>query len=162
MNRNIDIVLYEEHEKVNYYTLCFSDEEATEFDKFLDQFPEGCKYDDDIDIILTWIDKIGERGAFERYFRVREGKMGDNVCAIPIELEDCEIRLYVIRLSDNVLILGNGGVKKTKTYNEDPHLNSCVELLQAIDGYLQNRLRNEQVSIFRNKLYGNLHFYLNK
>jgi hypothetical protein len=103
-----------------------------------------------------------EKGAFERHFRVREGKFNDNVCAIPIELENCEIRLYVLRLSDNIVILGNGGLKTTDTYNKNPQLSSCVELLQKVDGYLKSRIGKKQVNIINKKLIGNLHFYLDK
>ena len=71
---------FEEHENVNFYTLRFHGEE-TEVDKFLDKFPEGCEYDDDIDVIIKKMDQIGERGALKRYFRP-EGK---NVWAVPIE-----------------------------------------------------------------------------
>ena len=54
MKSEIYIEIFEEHEKVNFYTLRFQGEE-TEVDKFLDQFPEGCEYDEDIDIIIKWI-----------------------------------------------------------------------------------------------------------
>lgn len=156
MKSEISIELFEEHEKVNFYTLRFQDEE-TEVDKFLDQFPEGCKYDKDIDIIIKWIDQIGKRGALERHFRP-EGKRSDGVWAIPIET--ASLRLYVIRLSDHILILGNGGVKNTETYNEDPFLNDCVELLQEVDGYIKSRIKNGQISLYQKQLFGNLTFHL--
>lgn len=35
-------------------------------------------------MIVAWLDRIGETGALERYFRP-EGKYGDGVSAIPIE-----------------------------------------------------------------------------
>ena len=64
MKYKIEIELFEEHQAVNFYTLRLQDE-VTEVDKFLDQFPEGCEYDEDIDIIIKWIEQIGERGALE-------------------------------------------------------------------------------------------------
>ncbi len=51
MNRIISIELFEEHDKVNFYTLCFDGEE-TEIDKFLNHFPEDCEHDDDISILI--------------------------------------------------------------------------------------------------------------
>ncbi|WP_339738440.1 hypothetical protein [uncultured Sunxiuqinia sp.] len=156
MKSPIAIELFEEHDKVNFYTLRFQDEE-TEVDKFLDQFPEGCEYDEDIDIIIRWIDQIGKSGALQRYFRP-EGKPGDHVCAIPIETT--HLRLYVIRLSEHIVILGNGGVKTTRTYNEDPFLNSCVELLQEVDGYIKSRVQKGQLVIYEKQLFRNLTFHL--
>jgi hypothetical protein len=56
----IEIELFEEHETVYFYTIRFQDEE-TEVDKFLNQFPEGCEYDNNIDILIKWIDEIAMR-----------------------------------------------------------------------------------------------------
>lgn len=46
------------------------------------------------------------------------------------------LRLYCIRVSDRLLILGGGGEKKTKTYQEDPILFEKVHTLQEIDKVL--------------------------
>jgi len=154
----IEIELFEEHETVCFYTIRFQDEE-TEVDKFLDQFPEGCEYDNDIDILIKWIDEIGRRGALERYFRP-EGKRSDNVCAIPIDTSS--LRLYVIRLTEHIVILGNGGIKSTATYNEDPNLKACVALLQEIDGSIGVRIKKGQLLIYQKNLFGNLTFDLKR
>jgi hypothetical protein len=152
----IEIELFEGHETVNFYTLKFQDE-ATEVDKFLDQFPEGCEYDVDIDVIIKWIEQIGERGALERYFRT-EGKIIDRVCAIPIET--ASLRLYVIRLTENIVILGNGGIKSSATYNEDPVLSAYVKILQEVDYHIRARIEKGQISIYQKKIFGNLTFPL--
>ncbi|HSM46313.1 MAG TPA: hypothetical protein VK872_00745 [Draconibacterium sp.] len=154
MNTTISIELFEEHDKVNFYTLRFQNEE-TEIEKFFDKFPEDCEFDEDIEIIIKWMDQIGKRGALERYFRP-EGKRKDNVWAIPVETSS--LRLYVLRLSENILILGNGDVKTTKKYNEDTFLSKCVELLQEVDGYLKARINKEQISVYQKQLFGNLRF----
>jgi hypothetical protein len=154
----INIELFEEHDKVNFYTLRFEGEE-TETDKFLDQFTEACEFEEDLDILIRSIDKIGERGALERYFRM-EGKIKDRVCAIPIE--SASLRLYLIRLSDNIVILGNGGVKKTEKYEEDIFLNNCVELLQEIDRIIKRMEQNQRLHIYQKNLFGNLTFYIDR
>lgn len=156
MNRTISIELFEEHDEVNFYTLCFDGNE-TEIDKFFDRFPEGCEYDEDVNIIIKWIDTIGKRGALQRYFRP-ESKQHDNIYAIPIETS--KLRVFVIRISDEIVILGNGGIKKTQTYNEDPELNEIVELLQKVNQYLNSRLRDSKIHCYQKTLYGNLVFYL--
>lgn len=158
MKSKINIELFEEHEKVNFYTLRFVDD-ISEVDKFLDKFPEGSEYDEDIDILIKWIENIGQRGAHERHFRP-EGKRTDNVMAMPTPIETSKLRLYVIRLSEEIVILGNGGVKKTRTYNEDPELNECVELLQTIDGFLKFRLQKGKINIYNKELLGDLIFHL--
>ena len=158
MKSEINIELFEEHERVNFYTLRFSGDD-TEVDKFLDKFPEGSEYDEDIDIIIKWIDRIGERGAHERHFRP-EGKRRDNVMAMPTPIETSNLRLYVIRLTENIVILGNGGLKTTRTYNEDPILNQFVELLQKLDQYIKSRIKKGTLNIYNKELIGKLNFHL--
>ena len=85
------------------------------------------------------IGKIADYGAFERFFRP-EGKMNDRVCALPVLRS--KLRLYCLRLSDSILILGNGGVKKTKTYNEDDALKGYVITFQKHLAKSQVRLQN--------------------
>lgn len=87
-----------------------------------------------------------------------ESKMQDNINAIPIETSN--LRIYVIRINNEIVILGNGGIKSTTTYNEDPHLNAIVELLQKINMYLNSRLRNSKIHYYQKNLYGDLNFYL--
>jgi hypothetical protein len=154
VKKRLEIELFEEHENVNIYTIRFKNE-SSEFDKFLDKFPIGCDFDEDLNIIIKWVDKIGEKGVLERYFRC-EGKFKDDVFAIPIETSN--LRLYVIRISDNVLILGNGGNKKTKTYNEDTQLNSYVEQLQELDCLINKRVKLGLIQIKGKQLLGNLEF----
>ena len=48
-----------------------------------------------------------------------------------------KLRLYCLRLSDSVLIVGNGGTKNTKTYDENPELNGYVIDLQRLDDILR-------------------------
>jgi hypothetical protein len=144
----ISIVLFESHETVNFYTLQFKGEE-TETDKFLDKFPGGCKYERDIDIIIKWIEIIGERGALERYFR-QEGKIRDNIYAIP--LDKSKLRLYIIRVTDNIVIIGNGGIKKTKKY-QNTILENHVQLLQEVDHFLHLGLTEGVIQIYNNELF---------
>ena len=89
-----NIELIEEYDKVNFYSIHLSDSELSEFEDFFEKFPVGCEYDEDIDVIISWLDRIAERGALERYFRP-EGRYGDGVGVIPIEVGN-KIRLYCL------------------------------------------------------------------
>lgn len=154
MKKRLEIELFEEHTNVNIYTIRFKNE-ITEIEKFLDKFPQGCEFDLDVSIIIKWLDNIGKRGALERYFRI-EGKFKDRVFALPIE--NSNLRLYVIRISDEILILGNGGKKKTKAYNKDPELNNIVEQLQLIDCLITAKERQGIIQIKGKQLLGKLEF----
>ena len=95
MKQKYTIELVEEYEKVNFYSIHLEDKELTEMEAFFEKFPIGCDYDNEIDVIISWIDKIAEKGALERYFRP-EGRYGDGVGVIPIEVGN-KLRLYCLR-----------------------------------------------------------------
>jgi len=156
VKRKIEIELYEEYEAVNFYTVKF-EYEKTEFDKFLDAFIDNPKYKRDIDRILSNIKQISQRGALERYFR-NEGKYSDGVYALPVF--SCKLRLYVLRISDEVLILGNGGIKLTATYNEDEKLNKMVSLLQLIEKQFKSRRSSKQIQIKNKTICGDVKFII--
>jgi len=57
-------------------------------------------------------------------------------------------------MSDSVLIVGNGGVKNTKTYEQDPELNGYVINLQKLDALLREDIRKGIVVIEATEIYG--------
>lgn len=141
---------------MNIYSIRFEGEEYSEFEKFLRKFPEDSEYDEDVQRILVWIDKIIEKGALERYFKP-EGPYGSNVNAIPIETN--KLRLYCYRISDNILIIGNGDVKDSKRWQDSQTLSPHVTLLIDVSRYIVSRLRKGQIKIIdRKELIGNLQF----
>lgn len=73
MTQQYSIELIEEHDAVNFYSIHLNKEELSELERFFEKFPVGSSYDEDVDIIIAWLDKIGEIGALERYFR-NEGR----------------------------------------------------------------------------------------
>jgi len=143
-----DIRLIEEHDAVNFYSIMLEGEELTELEKFFDKFPVGCEYDEEMDVIVAWLDKIGEVGALERYFRP-EGKYGDGVSAIPVD--SGKLRLYCIRLSDKILIFGNGDVKDTKSWQES-----------ETSRFIASRIRDGKLLLVDKEIVGDLQFILDE
>ena len=155
MSQRYCLELFEENDNLNLYTIRLKDEKLTEFEKFLDKFPNDCKYKEDIDIIISWIEKITEKGALSRYFKP-EGKYGDGVGAIPIETNN--IRLYCLRLSDKILILGNGGIKDADTWQDSPTLSPFVELLIDTSRFINTRRQKGNIQLNDKTIAGNLNF----
>lgn len=151
--------MIEEHDAVNFYSIHLEGKVISEMEAFFEKFPFGSSYDDDIDIIISWLDKIGAVGALERYFRY-EGKYGDGVCAIPIETNN--LRLYCIRLSDKILIFGNGGLKDTKTWQESETLTEYVRLLIDTSRFISSRIKDGSLYIIDKEILGNLNFKRNE
>lgn len=155
MTQRYHLELIEEHDAVNMYSVHLEAEELSELERFFEKFPEGCEYDEDIDIIIAWLDHIGKTGALERYFRY-EGRYGDGVTAIPIETSN--LRLYCIRLSDKVLIFGNGGVKDCATWEESNTLSEYVEMLMDTSMFIASRLADGTIYLVDKEIIGNLNF----
>ena len=130
----LDLVLVNETDKCTIYTLQFEGENETEFERFYSKFKDDAVYNPDLMRIVAFINKIAQNGAFERLFRP-EGKMSDHVVALPVIAS--KLRLYCLRLSDKILILGNGGVKNSRTYDEDDTLKGYVITLQDFERLLK-------------------------
>lgn len=160
MEQRYTIELIEEHEQVNFYSIKLEEEELAELDRFFEKFPEGCEYDDEIDVILAWMDHIAEHGALERYFRP-EGKFGDGVGVIPIDLGN-KVRLYCLRLSDNILVFGNGGIKDASSWEQSPTLAPYVELLIETSKFIASRIKSGAIVLVDKEILGNLNFVRNE
>ena len=156
MKQEYSIELLEEHEKVNFYSIKMVGEELTEMEAFVEKFPIGCDYDDEIDVIISWLDQIAERGALERYFRP-EGKYGDGVGVIPIDVGN-KLRLYCLRLSDKILVFGNGGAKDSKSWQESESLAPYVRLLIDTSRFISSRIKDGTLVLVDKEIVGNLNF----
>lgn len=64
------------------------------------------------------------------------------------------MRLYCLRMSDQILIVGNGGVKTTRTYNEDPILSGYVLDLQKFEKLIRAGIKNGALSIEEKEIIG--------
>ena len=138
-------------DNVGLYSICFDNNAENEYEKFLTKYKDNARLNEDFRSIVMAMKKIIAHGALERYFRP-EGKYGDDLVALSIDSR--RLRLYCLRMSDQVLIVGNGGVKSTKTYEESEELSGYVMDLQKFDTLLRQALKNGIVSIERNVITG--------
>ena len=144
MKKNTTVELVEQSAKVSFYSISFQMDRTTEFERFLSKFEEEAEFNEDYQKILAALEIILDKGALERYFRP-EGALHDNLCALP--LESGSIRLYCLRISDEILILGNGDRKTTRTYQEDTRLLGYALDLQKFDRLLKDDLDEGFVTI---------------
>ena len=109
--------------KVDFYTIKLDDNELTEFELFVDKdFPE---HESELEIIYTAIEEMQYRGAKSIYF-----KDESNANAMPVVTKaimdsnkgDYGIRLYCIRLTDNLVVLLNGDIKT------EPKAQDCINV----------------------------------
>ena len=139
----------EQNDNVGMFSICFEGSEVSEFEKFLNEFKDNATYNKDFNVILLALSKIIDKGALERFFR-NEGRMTDNVKALAIDSR--KLRLYCLRISDQILILENGGVKTTRTYQEDSKLSGYVMDLQTFDKVLLKAQKSGKVTIEKNMI----------
>ena len=140
----VELILLNEGNRCTLYSIQFTSEDDSEYERFYSKFIEYVKLNRDLLRIVQLVDKIAEEGALERLFRP-EGKMKDSVVALPVL--SSKLRLYCLRLSDGILILGNGGVKQSRTYEEDDSLRGYVLTLQKFEELLKEGQRDGSVIV---------------
>lgn len=152
-----ELRLVEDAKNCTLYTIQFTSEDSSEFERFYAKFKDDVELNPDLMRIVSFIDRIANFGALERFFRP-EGRMNDNTCALPVV--SSKLRLYCLRLSDKILILGNGGIKKTRTYNEDDELKGYVLTLQKFDRLIAEGVKDGTIIITENTIETNKTFDL--
>ena len=138
-------------ERATLYSISFEMDGTTEFEKFVEEFESNSVFNQDYQRIIAALQVILQKGALERFFRP-EGKMDDHVQAIPIT--GGRLRLYCLRISEQIVILGNGGVKTTASYQQDPKLFGYVMDLQRFERILKENIDKGYVSIEERELKG--------
>lgn len=76
--------------------------------------------------------------------------MSDQVCALPIQ--SSRLRLYCLRLTDQIVIIGNGGEKTAATYEESEELNGYVLDLQSFNKIINSELKKGAITIEETQL----------
>ena len=71
--------------------------------------------------------------------------MSDSVVALPVLKS--KLRLYCLRLTDKILVLGNGDVKNSRAYEENEKLQGYVIDLQKFERLLKQEVRSGNVQI---------------
>ena len=145
----VELILLNNSDKCTVYTIQFLGDELNEFNKFVNKFKEDSELNADYRTIIRYVEQIIERGALERYFR-NEGKMRDSVVALPTLRS--KLRLYALRLSDKIIILGNGGIKNTRTYEDNNVLQGYVVTLQKFEELLKSGVKEGSVIITQNTI----------
>lgn len=151
MNNFAEIKLVERFNKVNYYSLSIN-EEPTLFNQFVTKQARSNK--EKLNHIMAWLKVIGEKyGAQTQYFR-NESETAETGALppkgkdrVPVYVKVDEngneysvpnnLRLYCMRVSDNVVFLFNGDIKTANKAqdcdNVRPHFRQANKLSALID-----------------------------
>lgn len=113
-------------------------------EKFIERFMGRREFGHDFDTIIVWIEKMRkDLGARRIFFRDEEGanalppKRGVLEQFTPTFMEFAQLRLYCVRISDQIVILLNGGIKSSAKVQDSPdciaHFRFAVRFCKVMD-----------------------------
>lgn len=133
------------------YSVCFNNcsDDDNELFKFL---LATAQHDRDSEwgrLLAKRLEIMYEREGFgNQNFRDENRIANGNVVALPpktgmarpgLSWSKCCWRLYGLHLSERLVIIGGGGYKRTRSYQEDPELFAVVQLLEYLERQLRTR-----------------------
>jgi hypothetical protein len=122
---------------------------------FLDQFISEHReeFTQDLINLMGRLKSIGNTvGAIETYFKLDEGLVwNDLVCAL-YDLPDKHLRLYCIRLDEKIIIVGNGGPKNVRAWQDDIKLSRELKEMMHYSKIIHARLKEDSLRISLNGL----------
>jgi hypothetical protein len=142
--------------RVCFYTVRFDEDTLSETEKFITRILDTPdlerEYGEEMDTLIAVLEFIGDvRGAQRKYFREE-----NNAEALPpprgtLEAQELDIdnrlRLYCVRLSDEVVILFGGGIKTALSVQESSDVRMHFHLAQRIATALDEALREQRLKI---------------
>jgi len=138
-------IVYQEHGLGGaLYSVRFEGEEKSELDKFLeDREAQASK---EFDFLVSRLeDMVDSFGFKEHFFKNREGSIRDSLAAL--HYDNGPLRLFCLRWSSVLLIAGSGGIKRTRTYQDDEVLREAAETLQRVDELILARQKSREIVI---------------
>ena len=118
------------------YSVIVGGDNITLFEYFIKE--NIIAYKNEVINILNRLETIGKTtGAREIFFKHKEGKPGNGVCAL-YDVPDSKLRLYSIRYGKPVIILGGGGPKPLiiQAWQNDPKLKLEAEEIIKISALI--------------------------
>lgn len=145
MNFAFELVLYDSGPGGSLYTFHHRDRDHSELDCFLDD--EEVRQNPDFNrLVQRLTEGVDHPRGFRRQWFRDEGPVQALFAPYPKDAREAletpyppALRLYCVRRMD-VVIAGYGGVKTTRTYQEDDRLHQAVKELTYVDDRLQDRL----------------------
>lgn len=158
------IIAAQSFKKVTYYTVKFDGEEYSEFEKFIIRHKGKEEIHNEYNDLMSLIKRLGnEIGARERYFTRNERKAE----ALPPEwnkLKNYErklhvkyhhnLRLYCLRISDEVVFLFNGGIKTPGniTAEECAVVRQYFRMANKLTACIYQAMKDKEISFHGKKI----------
>ncbi|MET7000098.1 hypothetical protein [Chitinophaga defluvii] len=138
-------------DKASIYSIVTAASKAPFLDHFIQEHQEAFTQD-----LLSIIGRLRSMsntvGALEIYFKLDEGlEWNDLVCAL-YDIPDKHLRLYCIRLSEQIVVVGNGGPKNVRAWQEDPKLSREVSEMMHYSRIIRKKLEDNSLRVSKDGL----------
>ncbi len=115
-------------------------------DRFIADF--RADFTEEVIDIARRLRSIGnETGCATNFFKEDEGLDPDDLVCALYDVPDKYLRLYCIRLNDKMVIVGSGGPKTTRAWQEDAVLTREVGTMMQVSGIVRVKLKNGSLRI---------------
>lgn len=145
------VEIFKVFKKVTLYTIRIDGEELNEASKFFKRSQTDPKLSKEIEEIKKLLSRIGNQGALERNFRYERAGL-----ALPVWTSN--VRLYCHRVSNEILIIGNGGRKTSQKAQDSPDAFPHFSYINAFIKAFNKKLRAGEISVSGQELDGDLYF----
>ncbi|MBK8228423.1 MAG: hypothetical protein IPK70_14775 [Flavobacteriales bacterium] len=129
--------------RATVYTLVRTDGSASLFDTLLKEC--ATQYPKETENLVAKLRTMGQQtGLRTDLFRIGEGLPGDLVVAVSDDVT-ATLRAYGIRYGNSILLLGAGGPKLVRAWQDDPKLKQAAEEMIAISKAMKEKMQNREI-----------------
>jgi hypothetical protein len=147
--------------KVTFYSVRLENQPYSEIEQFILRFKQDKKYKDELDNILALFKIMGnEKGAMPFLFRDESQAQAlppERYIAIKqnlVHFIDADLRLFCLRISNQIVVLFNGGVKESQKTQDSPDLLPKFRLAQRLCKAITQKIIDRELLVQDNKLQG--------
>jgi len=111
-------------------------------------------YRDEVRDIVNTLEKMGkQKGVAQHLIKDNEGSPGEGIVAL-FDNPDRDLRLYGIRFGSGIIILGDGGVKNVRAWQDAPLLKAKVNELQKISKLINIKISEGDIKLSDDEISG--------
>lgn len=126
--------------KAHIYSVLFDGDDDTLIEQFFNENEENEHLTEMLRRIITM---ANDTGCCRQFFREGEGRLGDGVVALAVG----NLRLYGIYFNNTIILLGSGGIKNVRAYQDDPFLNAKVEQIKYVAAKINKGIREKDITL---------------
>lgn len=116
------------------YSIRFEDEPLNEFDKFLEN--EALQQEPEFDEMIEELFRLLDKRSFSSHY-FKQKKYPSPTCAYYFK---GKLRLYGCLYGSTIFIAGNGGIKRTRTIQENPLLHTFFDDMKMVAQHIDREI----------------------